>query len=233
MKQTKWFDAHVRRMKAALPAGWLQTVAAGFKLKRKVVKLKHKPLCWPTNLAMVAEDTPHSFNAVPWLAHNDYQYDYLMTIAKSDEYEVCLSEDYHPKSYTTAGPWQTRLFPTSQDDKVNKHVHNAPHEVKVKSALQAQVKQFYWFQIDNAKISQPRLDKLHSQYDTMAHAVDIHSVMHFMHNPHLSRQQKSTKIKIARDMYNLGERRTRITKKNHVCLYCKKIHKWLIHETTS
>ena len=51
-------------------------------------------------------------------------------------------------------------------------------------------------------------------------------------NPSLTRQQKSTRLKISRDLYEIGDRKTRITKKSHLCKHCLK-NKFLARDSTA
>ena len=104
------------------------------------------------------------------------------------------------------------------------------------SSLKAQVKDFYWHQIETTKIDTPRLDALQDKYGSMAHNVEIGKIMETLKDPSLTRQQKTTKLNVARDLYELGNRKTRLeplaAKKVHYCKHCKKHHKKVHIENT-
>ena len=216
-----------------MPAGWKRTVESRYELEGKVIKLQHKILFWDTDVAKVTKASGTELEIVPWYG-NKCEYKHKMAIPHSENWTIMLQEDYAPKEMTKAGPWQTRLFPTSQDYKGFKHMQQLKPEaiIKPKSALQTRVKQIYWFQVDNKHAKRPRLEKLKDSYDTMSHEIDIEKVMKFMQNPSLTRQQKSTRLKISRDLYEIGDRKTRITKKSHLCKHCLK-NKFLARDSTA
>ena len=59
---------------------------------------------------------------------NKCEYKHKMAIPHSENWTIMLQEDYAPKEMNKAGPWQTRLFPTSQDYKGFKHMQQLKPE---------------------------------------------------------------------------------------------------------